>query len=125
MTIFPRLRIALAAIVLMGGVVHLQQFLDGFSSIPVIGPMFLANAVASAVIAALLVWRNEWIWVAAAAMMAAGSLAAILISRDPGLFGYISTTFEAPQVLAVTFEAAAILLAASISLKLWRLRAAS
>ena len=125
MTIFPRLRIALAALVLVGGVVHLQQFLDGFSSIPVIGPMFLANAVASAVIAALLVWRNEWIWVAAAAVMAAGSLAAIVISRDPGLFGYISTTFEAPQVLAVTFEAAAILLAAFISLKLWRLRAAS
>ena len=125
MTIFPRLRIALAALVLTGGVVHLQQFLDGFSSIPVIGPMFLANAVASAVIAALLVWRNEWIWVAAAAVMAAGSPAAIVISRDPGLFGYISTTFEAPQVLAVTFEAAAILLAAFISLKLWRLRAAS
>ena len=125
MTIFARPRIALGALVLMGGVVHLQQFLDGFSLVPVIGPMFLANAVASAVIAPLVVWRKEWLWVAAAAAVAAGSLAAIVISRGPGLFGYISTTFEAPQALAVTFEAAALLLAAFISVKLMRLRTAS
>ena len=122
MTICPRLRIALAALVLMGGVVHLQQFLDGCSSIPVIGPMFLANAVASAVIAALLVWRNEWIWVAAAGAVAAGSLAAIFISRTSGLFGYVSTTFAAPEIVAVTLEAAALLVAGFISIK-WPHRA--
>lgn len=115
-----KLRIVLAGLVLLGGVVHLQQFLDSFSSIPVVGEMFLANAVVSAAIAALLVWRSEWLWVAAAAAVAAGSLGAILISRSSGLFGYVSTTFEAPEALAVTFEASALLLAGFISLKLFR-----
>lgn len=109
-----RLRIALAGFVLFGGLVHLQQFLDGFSSIPIIGSMFLANAAASAILAALLVWRSEAIWVVGAVLISVGSLAALLISRGPGLFGYMSTTFEAPEALAVLAEGAAALVAALI-----------
>ncbi len=112
-----RLQIMLAVLVLAGGLVHLQQFLDGFSDIPIIGPMFLANAVGSVVIAGLLIWRRELIWVLGAGLISAGSLAAILISRDPGLFGYKSTSFEWPEALAVIFEGAALLLAAIILAK--------
>ena len=111
------LRIALAGLVLLGGLVHLQQFLDGFRSIPIIGPMFLANAAASVFIAGMLVLRREPLWVAFAALIAAGSLGAILISRGPGLFDYISTTFEAPEVLAVVSEALALAVAGLILVK--------
>lgn len=108
------LRLVLAGLVLVGGIVHLQQFLAGFSSIPIIGPMFLANALASGAVAALLIWRRESLWVVAGAAVAAGSLVAFLISRGPGLFGYVSTTFEAPEILAVTVETAAVMVAALI-----------
>lgn len=116
----PRLRISLAALVLLGGVIHVQQFLDGFSSVPIVGPMFLINGLVSALVAGLLVWRDEPLWIAVAALIGAGSLAAILISRGPGLFGYVSTTFEAPEALAVISEGAVVLLAAFL---LSRLRA--
>lgn len=108
------LRITLAALVLLGGIIHLQQFLDGFSSIPVIGPMFLANAIASGVIAALLIWRRESLWVIAGAAVAAGSLMALFVSRGPGLFGYVSTSFEAPEILAAIIEMMAVAVAAVI-----------
>lgn len=111
------LRWALAGLVLVGGIIHLQQFLDGFSSIPIIGPMFLANALASGAIAALLIWRRESLWVIGGAAVAAGSLVAFLISRGPGLFGYVSTTFEAPEILAVTVETAAVMVAALILIR--------
>ncbi len=110
-------RIALAALILLGGLVHLQQYLDGFASIPMIGPMFLANAVVSGVLAALLVWRTERVWILAAALLAAGSLGAIFISRATGLFGYMSTTFEAPEAVAVISEGAALLVASFILVK--------
>lgn len=116
-----RLRIVLAGFVLVSGLVHLQQFLDGFSTIPIIGPMFLANAAGSAILAGLLTWRSEAIWVVGAAILAAGSLAAILISRGPGLFGYVSTTFKAAEGLAVLAEGAAVLVAVTILVKRSRL----
>ncbi len=111
------LRIALAALILIGGLIHLQQFFGGFSAIPIIGPMFLANAIASAVVAALLVWRTEAIWVIAAAAIAGGSLGAFFISRGPGLFGYVSTTFELAEAVAVISEVAALLVAGAILAK--------
>lgn len=107
-----RLRMTLAALVLLGGLIHIQQFLAGFSSIPIVGPLFLVNGFASAVVAGLLVWRSEPLWIVGATMIGAGSLAAILISRGPGLFGYVSTTFEAPEALAVISEGAVVLLGA-------------
>ncbi len=120
-----RLRSALAAITLLGGLVHLQQFLTEFSIIPIIGPMFLVNTVLSAAVAALLILRSERLWVLAAALLAAGSLGAILISRASGLFGYVSTTFEAPEASAVAFEVTAVLLAAFMLVKKPRLTPAS
>ncbi len=108
------LRIALAVLVLIGGAIHLQQFLNGFSSIPVIGPMFLANALASVAVAILLVWSDHVLWVIAGAAIAAGSLGALLISRGPGLFGYVSTTFGVAEAIAVISEVIALIVAAAL-----------
>lgn len=106
-----RLRIGLAALVLGSGLIHLQQFLAGFSAIPIIGPSFLANAAISVAVAALVIWKNSLMSVLAAVALSAGSLAAFLISRGPGLFGYVSTTFGIPEASAVTFELGAVALA--------------
>ena len=45
------MRIVAAALVLAGGVVHLKLWSDGYRDIPDVGPAFLANAIASAVVA--------------------------------------------------------------------------
>lgn len=111
------LRIGLALLVLVGGAVHLQQFLNGFSSIPVIGPMFLANALTSVAVAILLIWRSHAVWVIAGAAIAAGSLGALLISRGPGLFGYVSTTFGVAEAIVVSSEVMALMAAAALLVK--------
>ncbi|MGI8774907.1 MAG: hypothetical protein ACR2KQ_07840 [Actinomycetota bacterium] len=76
--------------------------------------MFLANAIVSGVIAAFLIWRRESLWVIAGALVAAGSLMAFFVSRGPGLFGYVSTSLEAPEILAVIVEVLAVIVAAAI-----------
>lgn len=114
MDISDRLRIGLAALVLGGGLIHLQQFLAGFSSIPIIGPSFLANAIISVAVAALVIWKYNLVSVLAALALSAGSLAALLISRGPGLFGYVSTTFGPAEASAVIFEVGALALATYI-----------
>lgn len=106
--------VGLGALVLAGGLVHLQQWFDGFSAIPVVGPMFVANVVVSVAVAFLLLRREEPVWVVAAGIVAAGSLVAIAVSMGPGLFGYVSAGLGPPEVLAVIFEGAALLLAGSI-----------
>jgi hypothetical protein len=82
-----KLRIIVAAAVLVSGAVHLKLWADGFRDISVIGPSFLANAVAALVIAgAVLGWRS-WPPLLVAAGFGASTLGAFVISATVGLFG--------------------------------------
>ena len=75
--------------------IHADLWRDGYRDIEIIGPGFLANAVAGFVLAALLLVpvRGLLRWVAAAgALAAAGSLAALVLSTTVGLFGFVETT---------------------------------
>ncbi len=81
------LRIVTAAAALVSAVVHLLLWVDGYRDISVIGPAFLLNAVAGAVIAVLLlVWRH-WVPAFLAAGFGASTLGAFVISATVGLFG--------------------------------------
>jgi hypothetical protein len=82
-----KLRVIVAAAVLVSGGVHLKLWADGFRDVSVIGPSFLLNAVAALVIAvAVMVWRS-WPPLLLAAGFGASTLVAFLISATVGLFG--------------------------------------
>jgi len=82
-----RMRMLVAAGVLVSGIVHLKLWFDGFRDIDVIGPSFMLNAVAGAVIAVLLLAWRHWIPLFLAVGFGASTLGAFVISATVGLFG--------------------------------------
>ncbi len=82
-----KLRMIVAAAVLVSGAVHLKLWADGFRDISVIGPSFLLNAVAALVIAVAVLWWRSWPSLLVAMGFGASTLAAFVISATVGLFG--------------------------------------
>jgi len=67
---------------------HLHLWLDGYRSIPKIGPLFMANVVIGFVVAlASVLWRRWPVAVAGTAFLA-GTAAGLLYSAVYGLFGF-------------------------------------
>src|SRR5438270_5373702 len=100
-------RVLAAACVGAVGAVHLHLYQDGFSAVPTIGRLFLANVVAGACIAVmLLVDRRRWIWAALAAAYCIGTLGSFLWSVQFGLFGYQETLRGTWQERAAAIEIA-------------------
>ncbi len=104
-----KLRVIVAAAVLVSGVVHFKLWMDGMKDLSVIGPSFLLNAVGALVIAvAVLLWRS-WLPLLAAVGFAVATLVAFVISATVGLFGvhevwtggYVVTAYVAELVALV------------------------
>jgi plastocyanin len=111
MNIGRPLRIVAALALLVGGLVHLQLYFEGYRSIDKIGPSFLLNAIASGVVAAALVARGEWFVRLAGIGVAAGTIAAFVISRQgDGLFDFREQGLNpSPQaIIALLVEIVAI-----------------
>lgn len=87
LTVVPRL--AAAGLVLTGGLIHLSLWSDGYRFIPSIGPLFLANAAVSALVAVLLVLSVDRRVVFAGLVLSVGSLVALALSRTVGLLGFM------------------------------------
>jgi hypothetical protein len=86
-----KMRMIVAAAVLVSGAVHLILWADGVRDVSVIGPLFLLNAVAALVIAgAVLLWRS-WVPLLMAAGFGASTLGAFVIAATVGLFGVHET----------------------------------
>jgi hypothetical protein len=109
------LRLLAAAAVLVSALVHLRLWLDGFSTLHVVGPAFLLNVVAGVVIAVLLLAWRAWPPPFLAAGFGAATTLAFVVSTTVGLFGvheqwvggYVWTAF-ASQVVAVLAGLAAL-----------------
>ncbi|CCG04481.1 hypothetical protein [Blastococcus saxobsidens] len=89
------LRAAGAVLLAAMGWLHLDLWADGYRTIDVIGPAFLLNGIAGFGLAVLLLAapRRLLPWAAAlGALVAAGTLAALLLSTTVGLFGFVETT---------------------------------
>ncbi|MGY2082211.1 hypothetical protein [Blastococcus sp. SYSU DS0539] len=74
---------------------HLDLWRDGYRTIDVIGPAFLLNGIAGLGLAVLLpaAPRRLLPWAAAlGALVAAGTLAALVLSTTVGLSGFVETT---------------------------------
>jgi hypothetical protein len=81
-------RLIAAAAVLVSAYVHLHLWLDGMRHLNVVGPAFMVNAVAGAVIAVLLITWKSWIAPLLAAGFGLSTLGAFTIATTSlGLFG--------------------------------------
>jgi hypothetical protein len=72
------------------GLIHLRLWLDGYRQLPVIGTLFISNAVCSGVLAATLLMapaRLRRPVAVIASLFTAGTLAALVLSLTVGLFG--------------------------------------
>ena len=101
-------RLATAAFVVVGGLVHLQLWRSGYRAIPSVGPLFALNAAVSAVVAVAVLVRRDGRVQAAAVVLAVSSLAALLASRTVGLLGFTEQAWTDRAVQAVTAELGAI-----------------
>lgn len=83
------------------GLIHLQVWLDGYRAIPIIGPLFILNAVCSGVLAAALVTvpaRLRSLVAIVTALFTVGTLMGLLVSLTVGLFG-MHEVMQAPFVV--------------------------
>ena len=102
-------RIAAAPAVLAAGAVHLWLYAhDGYSSIHVIGPLFLLNGIAAALIGGALLFRGALLLVLAGIGYALTALVAFVVSATNGLFGWHEVWSGTPQAVAGFTELAAV-----------------
>lgn len=105
------LRLCGAALLLLGGAIHLWLNLDDYGTED-IGRAFAANAGVSALVAAYLVLRDDWIGPVAGIAVSAGSLGAFVLSRQSeGVLGFSESSYTNPSpeaLLTVLAEVLAI-----------------
>lgn len=105
------LRVALAAVVAVSAVAHLQLWAQGMRDVAVVGPLFLLQGVAGLVIAVLAVtWRGPWPLLGGLGFGAASLLAFTVATTPLGLFGVHSRWSGGPEWVSAVTEAAAVLL---------------
>ena len=108
-------RLLAAAAILVGGLVHLQLYFDGYRSLPDpnLGRSFIANSVVSVIVAAALAWRRDAIVRLAGIGLALATLVFFALSRTgSGVLGLRETGLEpSPQALiALIAEVVAVVL---------------
>lgn len=93
-----------AASLVVSALVHLKLWLDGFDSIPWIGPLFMLNVAAGFALAvAVLAWRH-WLPLVGAVGFGAATLLAFALSATVGLFSVHETWTGTYQVTAALAE---------------------
>jgi hypothetical protein len=107
------LRYAAAALVLANGAVHLDLYVREYHRIDIIGPLFLINAAAAVVIAAVLVAKPQGAFAVAALIFSVFTLGAFVLSRSTGLFGFSESDFDAKALLATVAETGAVVVVAA------------
>jgi hypothetical protein len=113
--------------ILVTGAVHLQQYLGDYHSVPTIGPLFLLNAIGSAVVAVgLLLPVQRWLGqrrgevavgllALGAVAIALGALVGLYIAETGTLFGFSEGTLETVMWIAIVAEIASVLLLAPVA----------
>ena len=108
---------------------HLYEYyVDGYSSIPTIGTLFLLNGIGGIALGlALLVAKNRPAGVAAVAGigLATASLIALFVSESTPLFGFMEFGYRTVIVVAIVAEVSAIVLLGAFlaGSSAWRSRA--
>ncbi|WP_019855212.1 hypothetical protein [Actinopolyspora mortivallis] len=105
------LRGVTAAGLLMSAVVHLDLWAQGVSGVPVIGPLFLLNAVAGLVLALVLLSWKHWLPPLGAVGFGVLTLLAFVLAVTVGLFGSHEVAAGVPQLLAGVAEVVTVVAA--------------
>ena len=110
--------IAGAALLIASGAIHLDLYLTGYRSIPIIGPLFLLQIIAAFVLAVAILVTRHWLAAGAGAGFAASTLGGYLLSLKVGLFGFTEVRTTAGIVAAIIDVAAFAALATAVILAL-------
>jgi hypothetical protein len=103
------LRLGCTALLAWIGYIHLHLWLEGYRHIPANGPLFLLDAVAGFILAAVvLAWPRPLAGLLAAGY-AAATLGALLISLSVGLFGFRESISASDVVESLTIETISVL----------------
>lgn len=114
MRLSSALRLLGAGMIVVGGAVHYDLWSGGYRGIPSIGPLFLLNVGASALVAGLLLLTGRGIVLIAGSLFSMASLAALVASRTVGLLGFVEGWTDASiQVLAAEVGALVALAASA------------
>ena len=113
-------RAVAAGLVVATGAIHLYLYRDGFSAVPTVGRLFLANFVAGVVLGLAILLRGRVAWTLLGAGFCVATLAGFLISVHWGLFGYRETLSGAWQERAAVVEIAGTIACAVVAA--WELR---
>lgn len=84
------------------GWIHVHLWVDGYREVPVIGALFLLNAIGAVVLAVVLLFAPSRLLSVTAVVTAgftAGTLAALILSLTVGLFG-VQESLRTPLVVA-------------------------
>jgi hypothetical protein len=96
--------VAGSALLASSGAIHFQLWAMGYRSIPTIGPLFLLQGIAGALLGLVLVlWRRLLVVVAGAGFMVA-TIGGLLVSVKFGLFGFMDTLAAPYAGLSVVLE---------------------
>lgn len=102
------LQVAAAVLVAVGGYVHLDLYTSGgYSAIPVVGPMFLANVIASALVAVAVLARPSVLVHVAGLAVSVGSLLALGAAHTVGIAGFTEAALGPDQIATIASEGAA------------------
>jgi predicted lipoprotein with Yx(FWY)xxD motif len=113
------LRVTGAGLLIAAGAIHLDLYLTGYRTIPVIGWLFLLQVIAAYVLAVAILLTGHRLAAAAAAAAAAGAAFALgtlggyLLSLKVGLFGFTEVRTTAGIVAGIIDVAAFAALAAA------------
>jgi len=103
------LRLGCTALLAWIGYIHLHLWLEGYRHIPTNGPLFLLDAVAGFILAAVvLAWPRPLAGLLAACYTAA-TLGALLISLGVGLFGFRESISASYVTESLTIETITVL----------------
>jgi len=103
------LRLGCAALLAWIGYIHLHLWQEGYRQIPTNGPLFLLDAVAGFVLAAvLLTWPRPLAGLLAAGYTAS-TLGALIISLSVGLFGFRESISASFVTESLTIESITVL----------------
>lgn len=111
------MRVVAAVAALVSAAVHLWLWFEGVRDQDVIGPAFMVNAIAGAVIAVLLVAWRHWLPLFLVVGFGISTLGAFIISTTVGLFDVHASWEGWDEWVAAAAEVVAIVVG------LWALRA--
>jgi hypothetical protein len=98
--------------VFVSAVVHVVLWARGYSDIPVVGPLFLLNAIGGIVLSVLLVVWTHWLPLVGGIGFGAATLIAFLLSTTVGFYGVYDTSPEIDALVAGVAEVVAVVAAA-------------